>query len=154
MERKFILKVALINGETHEEIILLTDDKEGVYEAFCETCEDIRDFVGGFETFTLYDSLNEIVFTEEIFDGENDDLIFCRWCGKPFVQDEDMYVENSWGSEPYHHCSLCHDILFTDEEWSNLCKGFDYDENGNIVFIELDEDEQDNSDSYYYTTAP
>ena len=146
MERKFNLTVSLISGERENFPISITNDNESVYKAFCETCEDIRDFHGDFETFTLYNVFDEVIFTEEIYDtlNGNDELRFCRWCGKPFEQDEDMYVEDSCNMEDYYHCSDCHNVLYTDEEWQKLYEEYN-----------LDGDDEDNGgDSYYYTTAP
>lgn len=145
MERKFNLTVALISGEVKDFSILITDDKKSVELAFNEKISDIKNFDGDFETFTLYNELGVELFNEETFEGRDNEQIICRWCGRPIESGQDMYVEDSWSFDSYHHCDDCHDILFTKEAWDELYNEFNP--------IDLD-GERTSGDCYYYTTAP
>lgn len=45
----------------------------------------------------------------------------CRNCGHEFELFEELYVDGATDTEQMsYHCTKCHNILYTEDEWTDL----------------------------------
>lgn len=76
-------------------------------------------------------SINQIKHIIEMSQIENEERI-CRNCGCDCTEMGGWYHElGEYGLGDEYHCVDCHDELYTEEEWLELC--------------------EEDSDEYYYT---
>jgi len=143
MKREFILLIS-VHGEQTEFPFNIEDDNVTVYNAFLAKEEELKSTGLDIDLFTVFNSLKEQLFTEEIYDEDEDKTIYiCRWCGKLIEPNEGVFVEDVNEC----HCEACHPLLFTEDEWTALYNEYNVDEETE------DESSQMGGDFYYWTTV-
>lgn len=143
MKREFILLIS-VHGKQTEFPFNIEDDNITVFNAFLAKEEELKKTGLDIDLFTVFNSLKEQLFTEEIYDDEDKTNYICRWCGKLIEPCDGVFIEG----EDECHCEVCHPLLFTDEAWTELYNEYNVNEETE------EESSQMGGDFYYWTTVP
>ena len=101
--------------------------KRDVYANFNSEIYEVLNMDGTYTGFTAinYDELIELCKRKRLnlvrIDGMDDDERPCRNCGCDCTELGGWYHESGEWIDEYH-CDNCHSLLYTDEEWAELCE--------------------------------